>query len=195
VLTHLHGDHFGGIPFILCEAASIGRRNKPLTIIGPPESEVRINNVLENFFPGMRLRYNFPLRYETYCIGKTLSAYGLQIEVYSAIHSPETNPHSVRITIEGVVLAFSGDTEWNDDLLEVSNNSDLFICECTEYERPVKHHMDLKTLKEKSKFINSGKIVVTHLGEECLHHRDAIPFAIAEDGEIIFDTSSKNHNV
>ena len=32
ILTHLHGDHFGGIPFFLLEAQLVSKREKPLVI-------------------------------------------------------------------------------------------------------------------------------------------------------------------
>lgn len=36
VISHLHGDHFGGLPFLLLEAKYVSRRQRPLTLIGPP---------------------------------------------------------------------------------------------------------------------------------------------------------------
>jgi ribonuclease BN (tRNA processing enzyme) len=36
VLSHLHGDHFGGLPFLLLDAQFLSRREKPLLIAGPP---------------------------------------------------------------------------------------------------------------------------------------------------------------
>ncbi len=41
VLTHLHGDHFGGIPFFVLDA-QFSRRNRPLTVAGPPGTEARV---------------------------------------------------------------------------------------------------------------------------------------------------------
>jgi ribonuclease BN (tRNA processing enzyme) len=35
-LTHLHGDHFGGLPFLILDAQLVSRRTAPLTIAGPP---------------------------------------------------------------------------------------------------------------------------------------------------------------
>ena len=34
-LTHLHGDHFGGVPFFLMDAHYGSTRSAPLTIAGP----------------------------------------------------------------------------------------------------------------------------------------------------------------
>jgi len=35
LLSHLHGDHFGGLPFLILDA-QFSRRARPLLIAGPP---------------------------------------------------------------------------------------------------------------------------------------------------------------
>src|SRR5919199_3572397 len=52
LLTHLHGDHFGGLPFLLLDAQLVSRRTKPLTLAGPPGFRERLHTAMENFFPG-----------------------------------------------------------------------------------------------------------------------------------------------
>src|SRR5438270_13702382 len=52
VLSHLHGDHFGGIPFLLLQGQFLSRRERPLTIAGPPGTRARLDAALEVFFPG-----------------------------------------------------------------------------------------------------------------------------------------------
>jgi ribonuclease BN (tRNA processing enzyme) len=51
ILTHLHGDHFGGLPFLLLDAQFSSRRERPLLIAGPPGTSSRLNEALEVFFP------------------------------------------------------------------------------------------------------------------------------------------------
>ncbi len=50
--THLHGDHFGGIPFFVLDAQLISKRTNPLLIAGPPFTRERITAAMEVFFPG-----------------------------------------------------------------------------------------------------------------------------------------------
>src|SRR5437763_1564010 len=52
LLTHLHGDHFGGIPFFVLDAQLISKRNRPLVIVGPPGTKSRVMAAMEIFFPG-----------------------------------------------------------------------------------------------------------------------------------------------
>ena len=43
VLSHLHGDHFGALPFLLLDAQFLARRERPLLIAGPPGTRARLD--------------------------------------------------------------------------------------------------------------------------------------------------------
>ena len=65
VLSHLHGDHFGGIPFFLLDSQFLARREKPLTIAGPPGTRARLDAALEVFFPkstGTKWRFSWSVK-------------------------------------------------------------------------------------------------------------------------------------
>jgi ribonuclease BN (tRNA processing enzyme) len=47
MLSHLHGDHFGGLPFLLLDAQLLSRRTRPLVIAGPPGTRTRLDAALE----------------------------------------------------------------------------------------------------------------------------------------------------
>ena len=51
-VSHLHGDHFGGLPFLLLDAQFYSRRTAPLTLVGPPGLRERLTGAMELFFPG-----------------------------------------------------------------------------------------------------------------------------------------------
>jgi ribonuclease BN (tRNA processing enzyme) len=63
-LSHLHGDHFAGVLFLLLEQHFIARRDQPLLIAGPVGTEGRVMAALDVFFPGAaQLAWHFPLRF------------------------------------------------------------------------------------------------------------------------------------
>jgi ribonuclease BN (tRNA processing enzyme) len=38
-VSHLHGDHFGGLPFLILDG-QFSRRNMPLAVVGPPGTPI-----------------------------------------------------------------------------------------------------------------------------------------------------------
>src|SRR5262245_36276660 len=63
LLTHLHGDHFGGLPFLILDG-QFSRRTLPLVIAGPPGVASRVESAMEVFFPGSsNVTRHFPLEF------------------------------------------------------------------------------------------------------------------------------------
>ena len=52
ILSHLHGDHFGGIPFFFIEYLYLRRRTEPLTIAGPPGTEAKVRALFHVMYGG-----------------------------------------------------------------------------------------------------------------------------------------------
>src|ERR1700736_189248 len=62
LLSHLHGDHFGGLPFLLLDSQFDCRRDKPLAIVGPVGTRERIPAVMEVLFAGSsKTKWRFAL--------------------------------------------------------------------------------------------------------------------------------------
>ena len=58
-VSHLHGDHFGGLPFLILDAQFAGR-TAPLVVAGPPGTGQRLTEAMECLFPGSsRVRRRF----------------------------------------------------------------------------------------------------------------------------------------
>ena len=49
LITHFHGDHFAGLPFLLLDA-QFTRRTRPLVIAGPEGIETRLTQAMEVMF-------------------------------------------------------------------------------------------------------------------------------------------------
>ena len=43
MLSHLHGDHFGGVVFLVMDGHFLSRRTRPLLIAGPPGTRERLD--------------------------------------------------------------------------------------------------------------------------------------------------------
>src|SRR5437763_8524523 len=49
LITHFHGDHFAGLPFLLLDA-QFSRRTRPLIVAGPEGIAARLSQVMEALF-------------------------------------------------------------------------------------------------------------------------------------------------
>src|SRR5438105_5090334 len=87
ILTHLHGDHFGGIPFLLLDAQYMSRRERPLTIAGPPGTRARVEALLEVTFPGSpKTNWRFPWSVTEIAVGVPTDILGLKVASAEVIH-------------------------------------------------------------------------------------------------------------
>ena len=183
VVTHIHGDHVGGIPFMLMDGMLAAKRTKPLTIAGPRDIEGRMATINEALFPGMHvMEPKFELEYVETGVMEPHQVGALSITRYPVLHTGETNPTSVRVEVAGKVIAYTGDSDWTKHMPEVARDADLFICECYYHQKPVRFHMNYPKLKEHWHEITAKRTVLTHFGREMYAVREEIPEECAYDG-------------
>lgn len=187
VVTHFHGDHFGGIPFFILDAQLVSKRTQPLKIVGPPGLSTRYERAMDVAFPSFPYRpERFELTLTEIAIGEPTVSGPLRLTAYPVVHAAAAGPClGYRIEAEGKVFAYSGDTEWTENLVEIGRQADLFVCEAYSFERRVRSHNDLKTLEQNLGRIGPKRLVLTHLGEDMLAHRHQTLREIAEDGLVV----------
>lgn len=181
IISHFHGDHYGGVPFLLLEEA-IAQRKTPLTIISPPTGKERITRLLDQLYPNSDVLGKLNLMFKVYMPNNVLQGDHLEVTAFPVVHSEESLPHGLRIGVGGKVISYSGDTEWTPALIELARDADLFICECNFYNASVKGHLNYKTLKAYDDQLNYKQLVLTHFGLEMLEHLSDIEHPCAEDG-------------
>src|SRR5213083_943471 len=87
LLTHLHADHCGGVPFLLLDAMLSAKRARPLTIAGPRDLRVRMSELAEALFPGMHVMTpTFPLEYVELEVGQPNRVLDLVVTPRAARH-------------------------------------------------------------------------------------------------------------
>jgi len=180
IISHFHGDHFGGLVFLLLEEKK-NNRKKPIYIISPVGMDDKLKTAIALFYPGSDLLEELDIVFKFYGSHQKIELENLLICTFPVIHSEESLPHGIRIEVDGAVIAYSGDTEWTDELIPLSDGADLFICECNFFDNPVPGHLSYKELVKHS--FNCKKILLTHLGEDMLARLDQIDLEVAEDGK------------
>lgn len=183
LLTHIHGDHCAGVPFMLVDAMLGAKRQTPLTIAGPRETAARMPDLCEALFPGSHvMKPKFEVEYIDMDVMTEHHINGLKVTTYPAVHAAQTNPTSMRVEVAGKVIAYTGDSEWTDHIRALAHGADLFITECYFHKKAVPFHMNYPVLKEHWDEIEAKRIILTHLGPEMLEFKDQIPEECAYDG-------------
>ena len=183
ILSHLHGDHFGGVPFLILDG-QFKRRTRPLFVAGPPGVETRVREAMEVFFPGStRIERKFETRFVELADRVAVDVGPVRVMGFEVSHASGAPPFALRIAAGGKEVAYSGDTEWTESLVDAARGADLFIAEALFYDKRVKYHLDLATLLQHRSRLECRRLVLTHMGEDVLARLDGLTVEAAEDGK------------
>lgn len=186
LITHLHGDHFGGLPFLLLDAQFVSGRTAPLTIAGPPTLRSRLRSLREAMFPGSA---DAPLPFALDVVemrpGATADVGGIRVTPFEVRHPSGAPSLALRCEVGGKILTYSGDTEWVETLGEAAHHADLFIAETFTFDRPVPFHTAWTTLREHLGSIAAKRLLLTHMSDDMLSRAEIDGAERAEDGLIV----------
>jgi ribonuclease BN (tRNA processing enzyme) len=183
ILSHLHGDHFGGVPFLILDG-QFKRRTRPLIVAGPPGVEARVHEAMEVFFPGStRIERKFDTRFIELADRVPIEVGPARVTGFAVVHASGATPFALRVAAENRIVTYSGDTEWTESLVDAARGADLFIAEALFYDKRVKYHLDLTTLLQHRARLDCRRLVVTHMGEDMLARLDGLAVEAAEDGK------------
>lgn len=185
--THYHADHFGGLPFLMLDAQFFSKRTKPLTIAGPAGLATWYGRVMETAFPGSSgTKQKFDLTMTEIAPGETREIAGVTVTAAQAIHGNPGGPFlSLRLEAEGRSVAYTGDTEWTDDLVGLAKGVDLFVTEAYFRDKPVKLHLDLATIEAHLPEIAPKRLILTHMSDDMLGRLGGLGYETAHDGLVV----------
>ncbi|XYD11871.1 MBL fold metallo-hydrolase (plasmid) [Methylobacterium sp. NMS12] len=184
-LTHLHGDHFGGLPFLILDAQLVSRRALPLTIAGPPGLRERLPALMEALFPGSsKVDRPFAVHLIEIEPETRTEVNGVAVTAFPVRHPSGSPSFALRLTCDDKVICYTGDTEWVDALIEAAREADLLIAEAYTAERRVRYHLDWATLRRHLPEIAAKSILLTHMSPDMLGHAPDSGEK-AEDGRIV----------
>lgn len=184
VVSHLHGDHFGGLPFLILDG-QFSRRETDLQVIGPPGTAERLTAAMEVFFPGSStVRRRFDVEVTELAPGETTTAGSWTVHAFAADHASGAPALILRLESPRAVVAYSGDTAWTPALIEASRGADLFICEAYFRSRQAPYHLSHDDLAQQLGNLVCKRIMLTHMTAEMLAAEDIAPERAA-DGLVV----------
>ncbi len=186
LLTHLHGDHFGGLPFFVLDAQLISKRTHPLVIVGPPGTKNRLLQAMEVFFPGSsQAPRTFSLDIQEFEFERPHALGETTVTRYRVQHDGGDPPLALCVACAGKIITYTGDTAWTETLVPASKGADLLIAETYFFEKSIKFHLDFRTLMVHLSELEPQRVIVTHMSEDMLKRLDGLSCEWAEDGKLI----------
>jgi ribonuclease BN (tRNA processing enzyme) len=189
VLSHLHGDHFGGLPFLFLDAQFLAGRDRPLLIAGPPGTRARIDQLLEVFFPRSTAnKWRFIWKVMEIDVGRPTDVLGHAVTTTEVVHFSGAPSTAIRLSDGKKLFAYSGDTEWIEALVSVADGADLFMIECYGYSGRLTGHVTWEILRPRLPDLRARQVMLTHMNPSMLERQDEARAAgalVAEDGMVV----------
>ena len=177
-VSHLHGDHFGGLPFLILDG-QFSRRTTPLDIVGPPGTEQRLTTAMECLFPGStQVRRRFEVTVTELAPAHTETIAGVTARAWEASHPSGAPALILRLAVGRTAIAYTGDTAWTPAITTAARDADLLIAEAYYWDKPVPHHLRHKDLAEHE--ITARRVILTHLSADMLPRQPL--YETARDG-------------
>ena len=186
-VTHLHGDHIGGIPMLLVDAVYRARRTEPLEVTGPPGTGERIEALWRGFYADAAAsELKFDLRVRELRPGERATVCGREVVAFAAQHH-RGDRIALMLSLRGPAgtLAFTGDTGPCDALDQLARGADLLCAECTELEASAampRRHLAWSELRALLPRLGVRRVLLGHLGEEVRNAAAAIEAEARERG-------------
>lgn len=185
-LSHLHGDHFGGLPFFFVDALYENPRQKPLVIAGPPGTEERVRALFQLMFGDpAEPRELPPTRFHVLQPDCEAVIEGIAVLPFRVPHQIREISLGLKIRCQGKQILYSGDSAWSEAFVVHSPGTDLFLCECSFFDRDSPNHMSYRQILDNRHRLGCKRLILTHLGQEVLARSSGLDVEWAEDGMVV----------
>ena len=143
LLTHLHGDHFGGVPFLFMEYRYETPRTRPFAIYGPEGTERRVKALFAALYERTAAEpLPFPVEYHELAAGRAVALGEARVTALPVHHVPELTAFGYRVEVGGahVPLLRRHGVDRRRSAAH-ARGVDLFVCECSTFETRLDIHV------------------------------------------------------
>lgn len=167
-LTHRHGDHFMGFPFLLLEYLYMTPRTRDLHIVGPPGVQSWMEDFAEQCYPNITRDAGYKRIYIDARIREEQQAGPLTFRAVPMNHVKESmRAFGYQVRIGDKTVAYTGDTMFCEEIFELADGADVLVLDCTYSEGSGPEHMGLDDVKIiRREIAPDTTIILTHLNAE-----------------------------
>jgi ribonuclease BN (tRNA processing enzyme) len=168
-ISHFHGDHFLGLPFLFLEYLHMTPRQENLYIVGPPGVERVIEAAAEIAFPKLtRADVGYKRFYLEADADRQQTVDDLSFRAFPMEHAGEAlDAFGYRLSLADKMLAYTGDTEFCDQIFTLAEGADVLVLDCSYSEDRGPYHVGFADVPEIRKRLPlSTTIILTHLEAE-----------------------------
>jgi len=190
-ITHLHGDHIAGWPFLILHSLFLARRARPLKVFGPRGTKQRLETLATTCYEELVSDGSlaFEIDYHELAVTEISgvdAGAGLHFDVVPVEHHPTSIGYRFRVA--GNTIGVSGDTRWCPGLEKLAKGCDLLILECTCLEKPDFAHVSLEEVRGGLDRLGAKRLALVHLSDDvarALAQKPIPDVVAAEDGMIL----------
>jgi len=167
-LSHFHGDHFMGLPFLFLEYIYLTERRDDLFLVGPPGVETKIEEFARACYPEVTREAGYRRRYVEARPGSDQFVNEVSFRAFPMNHvRGRLECFGYRVPIGGKTVAYTGDTMFCEEIFELAEGADVLVLDCTYSEGGGPEHMGIDDLQVIRKRVAAETaIVLTHLNGE-----------------------------
>ncbi|MBI2985233.1 MAG: MBL fold metallo-hydrolase [Deltaproteobacteria bacterium] len=185
-LSHLHGDHCGGLPFFFLEYLYEKPRAKPLHVAGPAGSEERVRGLFQSMFGDVSEPKELPpTLFHVLEPDREAVVAGIVVFPFRVPHQVRAISLALKVHYERKQILYSGDSPWTDLFITHARGTDVFLCECSFFDRETTNHMNYQRIRQNLSRLECRTLILTHMGEEMLARRAEVDVLLAEDGMVL----------
>ncbi len=165
ILSHHHGDHFLGLPFLLLEW-KYTRRKTPVHIVGPPRTRELASLICDTVYPGL-MHLPYEVIWHESIENEQVTVGDLALRTFAMAHDEQLSGSlGFLATLGGRRFAYTGDSALCDSVFTLATESEVLISECASIDNEVDVHMNLVSdmPKVRAAMAPSATLLLTHLG-------------------------------
>jgi ribonuclease BN (tRNA processing enzyme) len=167
-ITHFHLDHWGDlVPWVWGVCFGPGSETPKAELWLPPGGRATLAHLGRQL--GSPDMFEEAFAANEYARGKPFVAAGFEITPVKVLHYT-LDAYGFRVSANGSVLAYSGDSGPDEALAELARDADLFVCEAT-LERPnpeggLRGHLSAEEAEQAFRAAHAKRLLLTHRPKE-----------------------------